>query len=127
MSLTGNRAISVSGGIILTIAIFALVGPWISPNDYLTMDFERLLLAPTTSGAHVFGTDDLGRDQFVRTMLGIRVTLLVAIVASLVSLVIQDLASFVKARHGDGEDVLSAGRAMVLDDAMQRANALALK
>jgi oligopeptide transport system permease protein len=88
MSLTRNRAISVSGGIILTIAIFALVGPWISPNDYFTTDFERLLLAPTTAGAHVFGTDDLGRDQFVRTMLGIRVTLLVAIVASLVSLVI---------------------------------------
>ena len=37
---------------------------------------------------HLFGTDDLGRDLFVRTMLGIRVTLLVAIVASLVSLVI---------------------------------------
>lgn len=88
MSLTRNRAISVSGGIILTIAIMALAGPWISPNDYLTTDFERLLLSPTTTGAHVFGTDDLGRDQFVRTMLGIRVTLLVAIVASFVSLVI---------------------------------------
>ena len=34
---------------------------------------------------HLFGTDDLGRDQFVRTMLGARVTLVVAIVASLVS------------------------------------------
>ena len=44
--------------------------------------------SPGFAGLHVFGTDDLGRDLFVRTMLGIRVTLLVAVVASLVSLVI---------------------------------------
>jgi oligopeptide transport system permease protein len=37
---------------------------------------------------HIFGTDDLGRDLFVRTMLGIQVTLIVAIIASIVSLVI---------------------------------------
>jgi oligopeptide transport system permease protein len=88
MSLLRNRAISVSGGFILTIAVFAIVGPWVSPHDFLSTNFDRLLLAPTTSGAHVFGTDDLGRDLFVRTMLGTRVTLLVAIVASFVSLVI---------------------------------------
>jgi len=37
---------------------------------------------------HLFGTDDVGRDLFVRTLLGARVTLLVAIAASFVSLVI---------------------------------------
>ncbi|MCH9004160.1 MAG: ABC transporter permease subunit [Proteobacteria bacterium] len=47
-----------------------------------------MLRSPGLSGLHLFGTDDLGRDLFVRTMLGIRVTLLVAVVASLVSLVI---------------------------------------
>ena len=36
----------------------------------------------------IFGTDDLGRDLFVRTMLGVQVTILVAIVASVVSLLI---------------------------------------
>ena len=88
MNLFRNRTIRVSGGIILVVALFAIVGPWVSPNDYVSTDFDRLLLPPTISGAHLFGTDDLGRDLFVRTMLGIRVTLLVAIVASFVSLVI---------------------------------------
>jgi len=88
MSLMQNRAISVSGGILLLTAVFALVGPWVSPNDYLTTNFELPLSPPTMTAAHWFGTDDLGRDLFVRTMLGVRVTLLVAIVASLVSLVI---------------------------------------
>ena len=88
MSLGRNRAISVSGGILLLIAALAVIGPWISPNDYVTTDFDRPMLPPTTDGVHVFGTDELGRDLFVRTMLAIRVTLLVALVASLVSLVI---------------------------------------
>jgi len=83
-----NPAIRVSGGMLLVTAVFALVGPWISPNDYLTTNFDLPLSPPGLTAAHWFGTDDLGRDLFVRTMLGIRVTLLVAIVASLVSLVI---------------------------------------
>jgi len=77
-----------SAGILLVMLLLAIVGPWLSPHDYLATNFNALLNAPQLSGAHLFGTDDLGRDLFVRTMLGIRVTLLVAIVASFVSLVI---------------------------------------
>ena len=83
-----SRTIKVSGSILLTIALIALVGPWLSPHEYLTTNFDRLLLSPRLSDLHVFGTDDLGRDLFVRAMMGVRITLVVAIVASLVSLVI---------------------------------------
>ncbi|MGI9236874.1 MAG: ABC transporter permease [Woeseiaceae bacterium] len=83
-----NRAISIGGGVLLLTAAFALVGPWLSPNDYLTTNFDLPLLPPTWTASHWFGTDDLGRDLFVRTMLGIRMTLAVAIVASVVSLLI---------------------------------------
>jgi len=77
-----------SGGILVFILALAIVGPWLSPHDYVSTNFDSILKSPTLSGGHLFGTDVLGRDLFVRTMLGIRVTLLVAIVASLVSLVI---------------------------------------
>jgi oligopeptide transport system permease protein len=43
-------------------------------------------MLPSPSGWHLFGTDDLGRDLFVRTLLGVKVTLFVAIIASGVSL-----------------------------------------
>ena len=82
------KTAKVTGGILLAIAVAAIVGPWLSPNDYVTTDFDAILSPPSADGGHWFGTDNLGRDLFVRTMLGIRVTLLVAIVASLVSLVI---------------------------------------
>ena len=77
-----------SGGILLFMLLLAIVGPWLSPHDYLSTNFDALLSSPQVAGMHLFGTDDLGRDLFVRTMLGIRVTLIVAIVASFVSLVI---------------------------------------
>jgi oligopeptide transport system permease protein len=86
--VSGNRSIRVTAGMLLAVAIVALVGPWISPHDYTTTNLENILSSPSLSNMHLFGTDDLGRDLFVRTMLGIRITLLVAIVASLVSLVI---------------------------------------
>jgi oligopeptide transport system permease protein len=83
-----SRTVLISGGILCAIALLALVGPWLSPNNYLAADFDNILRSPTLSAAHVFGTDDLGRDIFVRTMMGVQVTFAVAIVASVVSLVI---------------------------------------
>lgn len=86
--ICGNRALVVSAGILIVTAMLAIIGPLISPHDYLSTNFDELLRAPTAADMHFFGTDDLGRDLFVRTMLGIQVTLLVAIIASIVSLVI---------------------------------------
>jgi len=77
-----------SGGILLFVLVLAIVGPWLSPHEYQSTNFDAILQSPSFAGMHLFGTDDLGRDLFVRAMLGIRITLLVAIVASLVSLVI---------------------------------------
>ena len=84
----GNRTLVVSAGILIVTAMLAIIGPLISPYDYLSTNLEQLLRAPTAADMHIFGTDDLGRDLFVRTMLGIQVTLIVAIIASIVSLVI---------------------------------------
>ncbi len=81
-----NRTVKTCGAMLLLIAATAIVGPWASQHDYFATDLGNVLAGPDAS--HLFGTDDLGRDLFVRTMLGVRVTLVVAIVASAVSLVI---------------------------------------
>ncbi len=84
----GNTLLVSSTAILLVVALSTLLLPSISPNNIEGTDFGNILGTPGLADMHWFGTDDLGRDQLVRTMQGTQVTLLVAIVASLVSVVI---------------------------------------
>jgi oligopeptide transport system permease protein len=83
-----SRSITICGGILVFIAVLAVLGPLVSPHSYLTTDFDGRFIEPTLNNFHIFGTDDLGRDLFVRTLMGGQITLLVAVIASIVSLVI---------------------------------------
>jgi len=86
--LSRSRLVVTTAGILLAIAVAAILGPLLSPHNYLDADFDGRLLRPALDGMRLFGTDDLGRDLFVRSMLGVQVTLVVAIVSSVVSLAI---------------------------------------
>ena len=83
-----SRVVKVTLVLLAAVAVAAVIGPVVSPHDYATTDYDRLLSPPTLASLQLFGTDDLGRDLFVRTMMGVQVTLVVAVVASFVSLVI---------------------------------------
>ncbi|MEX0324434.1 MAG: ABC transporter permease [Puniceicoccaceae bacterium] len=67
-------------------AVFCFIGPFLTPNDFQSTDLESTLLSPGLE--HPFGTDDLGRDQLTRVMVGGRVSLGVGIIATTVSLLI---------------------------------------
>jgi oligopeptide transport system permease protein len=83
-----NRAVLFSSGLLAGLVMLAIIGPMLSPYDYQQTDFDRILRAPSFADGRLFGTDDLGRDLFVRTLLGVQVTVVVALIASIVSLVI---------------------------------------
>ncbi|HLT89551.1 MAG TPA: ABC transporter permease subunit [Woeseiaceae bacterium] len=83
-----TRGVRLGAWLLLGVVALAVLGPELSPHDYRDTNFDARLLPPGLAGGHLFGTDELGRDLFVRTLTGTRVTLLVALVASLVSLVI---------------------------------------
>ncbi len=78
----------VTIGTLLLIAVVAIVGPLFSPHRYFDSNLDMRLIEPTFNALRLFGTDDLGRDLFVRTLMGVRITLAVAIVATMVSLII---------------------------------------
>ena len=63
-------------GIMTFLAIFA---PMLSQYTYDQTDFAHMLEWP--SRAHWFGTDKLGRDIFVRTMYGARISLTIGFIA----------------------------------------------
>ncbi len=86
--LIHNKAALFSAILLLTISLLVIIAPLFSPYAYDDTDWEMMSMAPDWDSQHYFGTDALGRDLFVRTMHGGRISLLIGVVATLVSLVI---------------------------------------
>ena len=86
--LLHNRAAVVSFGMLAVIALAAIFGPLLSPYTYDDVSWDFISTPPDLASGHYFGTDDNGRDLFVRVMYGGRVSLTVGMVATLVSLAI---------------------------------------
>jgi len=86
--LRRNRAAIAALIILTTITVIVVVAPWFIPYSIDETDWNSISVAPSLTGGHVFGTDGLGRDLLVRTLQGGRISLLVGIVATLVSLLI---------------------------------------
>jgi oligopeptide transport system permease protein len=86
--LRRNRASVASMIILATIALLAVFGPLLSPHPYDELAWDAMGIGPDLERSFWFGTDTLGRDLFVRTMYGARVSLMVGIVATFVSLLI---------------------------------------
>ncbi len=86
--LRRNRAAMASLFILGFIVVLALAGPWISPHPYDEIYWDVMGIPPTMTDQHWFGTDSVGRDLFVRTLYGARISMLVALLATSVSLII---------------------------------------
>jgi len=65
--------------IVATVAVLAVLAPWIAPFDPNEINVRWILLSP--SAEHWCGTDTLGRDVFSRMLYGARVSLAVGFVA----------------------------------------------
>ncbi len=86
--LLRNKAAVVSMILLSIIAAMTLAAPWLSPHPLDEIYWDRIQAPPDFANAHWFGTDGNGRDLFVRTLHGGRVSLMVGLLATGVSLVI---------------------------------------
>lgn len=102
--LRKNRLALLSFWMLIAIALFCFLGPFLVSTEYIDQDLQQTLQPPGTT--HFFGTDDLGRDQFVRVMVGGRVSLGVGIIATTVSLVIGVMYGAVAAYFGGKIDTV---------------------
>lgn len=88
--LKGNKVALVSLIMIIIIVIFAFLGPILMEKimgyTYYDTNLQGTDIRPNAQ--HWFGTDNLGRDLFVRTMYGARYSLIIAISAAAINLVI---------------------------------------
>ena len=83
-----NKAAVVSLIIIFIIILFVLFGQNLSQFSYEDTDWDLMQVAPSFETGHFFGTDDLGRDIFVRTLQGGKISLMVGLMGAIVAIVI---------------------------------------
>jgi len=86
-----NRAALASLLILSVIVLLCAFGALPSPHAFDEPDFENMHIAPELATAHWFGTDNLGRDLYVRTLLGGRISLMVGALGALVAVLIGTL------------------------------------
>jgi oligopeptide transport system permease protein len=86
--LRADRLALVCLAILVLLATAAVAGPWLLDYREDEIDWANMAVAPFAVDGHWLGTDRLGRDLLVRTLFGLRVSLAIALAATLVSLVI---------------------------------------
>lgn len=84
----------------LAILIFlvAVLAPLISPYDILKSDYASSLDGP--SAAHIFGCDNMGRDEFSRVLYGTRVSVFMSLGAVLITAAIGTIVGLLAGTFG---------------------------
>ena len=96
---------AVFGLIVLVIVVLmAILGPVFSPFSYEEQNIALRNAAPTAQ--HIFGTDKMGRDIFVRILYGARISLGVGIVAAIVNLILGTLYGGIAGYVGGKTDMV---------------------
>ena len=86
LSAMASRPSGLVGLILVAFHIaLAIVSPAIAPYDFRELSAQIILNEP--SSEHWFGTDNLGRDIFTRTMLGGRQALLVTTISTTLAII----------------------------------------
>lgn len=93
-----HPAIAAGGGLLVLMAVVALLAPWLAQQDPGQM--TPRLRGRSPSPEHWFGTDMLGRDLFARVVYGARVSLVVgfsvAVLATLLGVAVGVVSGFVR-------------------------------
>jgi oligopeptide transport system permease protein len=86
------------------IALLCFLGPLFVPHSYETTQLS--LGASPPSSLHLFGTDVLGRDLLIRTLIGGKISIFVGFLATAVALIIGTLYGMIAGYVGKKTDAL---------------------
>lgn len=98
------RLVVTGGAIVATIMLLAILAPWVAPYSPFDLNVAQMLKGP--SAAHLLGTDELGRDVLSRVIHAARLSMMVAVLASLVGLVFGTIIGTLAAYFGGIVDLV---------------------
>jgi len=87
---------------VLLLVLLTIFAPWISPHDPYRVALNEQLLPSSTT--YWLGTDNFGRDVLTRILYGARISLVVGIVPSLISLIIGTVLGILSGYFGNRTD-----------------------
>ncbi|WP_273794466.1 ABC transporter permease [Brucella intermedia] len=93
-----NRMAMTGLIIIVVLVLTAVFATYISPHDPYRVDMNEQFLSPSLT--HWLGTDNFGRDVLTRILYGARISLVVGIVPSFISLIIGAIMGIVSGYYG---------------------------
>ena len=91
-----NRAAMAGLAILVLVTAFALFGSHLAAWNNQDLDFAVMgqvaeLGGPSLATGHYFGTDDLGRDLFARTVQGTQISLMVGVIGAAIAVLVGTL------------------------------------
>ncbi|EWY39258.1 peptide ABC transporter permease [Skermanella stibiiresistens SB22] len=86
--LMRNKAAVTALAVLALVVLACFAGPALIPFDLDEIFWDAIMAPPDLAAGHYFGTDTNGRDLAVRTLHGGRISLMVGLVATAVSLTI---------------------------------------
>jgi ABC-type dipeptide/oligopeptide/nickel transport system permease subunit len=100
--LKRNRLAVAGLFVVLALVVIAIIGPWITPYDFLSQNLDARNLTP--SWQHWFGTDDLGRDVLSRVIYGARTAMMVAVCVTAIAVAIGVILGAIAGYYGGAFD-----------------------
>ncbi|WP_420344128.1 ABC transporter permease subunit [Paenirhodobacter sp.] len=91
-----NRAAMAGLAILVLVTAFVLFGSHLAAWNNQDLDFAVMgqvaeLGGPSLASGHYFGTDDLGRDLFARTVQGTQISLMVGVIGAAIAVLVGTL------------------------------------
>jgi peptide/nickel transport system permease protein len=99
-----HKLAMISTVLLIIIVVLCFGAPLFTRYDPLGINFDDMLLSPEKN--HIFGTDELGRDIWTRTLYGGRVSLMVGLSAAAISTFIGVLLGSLSGYYGKATDMI---------------------
>lgn len=103
-SLAGHPMGLLGGGILLLLALVAFLAPLITTVGPADIDYTAILQPPSAN--YIFGTDEIGRSVYSRTVYGARIALFIVVASVGLALIVGTLIGLISGYAGGRTDTV---------------------